>query len=65
MNRINYLFAIKLDKCIGSCNTFNDLPNKVCVSNGTEELILSVFNMIIGINKLETLAKHILWKLKC
>ena len=28
-----------------------DLPNKVCVPNKTEELNLSVFNIITGINK--------------
>ena len=25
-----YPFAVKLDKCVGSCNTLNDLSNKVC-----------------------------------
>ena len=24
-----YSFAIKLDRCVGSCNTLNDSPNKV------------------------------------
>ena len=24
-----YSFSIKLDRCAGSCNTLNDLPNKV------------------------------------
>ena len=24
------LFVIKLDKCVGSCNTINDLSNNVC-----------------------------------
>ena len=41
-----YPFAVKLDRCIGSCNNLNDLPNKVCVPNKTEDLNLSVFNMI-------------------
>ena len=45
-----YLFAVKLDRCVGSCNTLNDLSNKVCVPNETEKLNLSVFNMITGIN---------------
>ena len=31
-------FAVKLDKCAGSCNTLNDLSNKVCVPNKTEDL---------------------------
>ena len=43
-------FAVKLDRCVGSCNTLNDLSNKVCVLNKTEDLNLSMFNMITGIN---------------
>ena len=39
-------FAIKLDRCAGSCNTLNDLSNKVCVLNKTEDLNLSMFGMI-------------------
>ena len=42
-----YPFSFKLDRCAGSCNTINDLSNKVCVPNETEDLNLSVFNMII------------------
>ena len=30
-----YPFTVKLDKCVGSCNTLNDLSNKVCVPNKT------------------------------
>ena len=26
----DYQFAVKLDKCVGSCNTLNDLSSKVC-----------------------------------
>ena len=44
-----YPFTVKLDKCVGSCNTLNDLSNKVCVPNKTEDLNLSMFNMITGI----------------
>ena len=32
-----YLFTVKLDKCDGNCNTFNNLSNKVCVPNKTED----------------------------
>ena len=32
-----YPFAVKLDKCVGSCNTLNDLSNKVCIPNKTED----------------------------
>ena len=41
---------IDLDRCVGSCNTLNDLSNKACVPNKTEDLNLSVFNMITGMN---------------
>ena len=54
-----YPFSVKLDRCTGSCNTLNVLSNKVCVPNETEDLNLSVFNMITGINELKTLTKHI------
>ena len=33
-----YPFAAKVDRCVGSCNTLNDLSNKVCVPNKTEDL---------------------------
>ena len=46
-----YPFAVNLDRCVGSCNTLNDLSNKVCIPNKTEDLNLSVFNMITGINE--------------
>ena len=32
-----------------SCNTLNDLSNKVCVPNKTEDLNIHVFNIITGI----------------
>ena len=50
-----YPFAVKLDRCVGSCNTLNDFSNKLCVWNKTEDLDLSLFNAITGINELKTL----------
>ena len=38
-----------LNRCVASCNTLNDSPNKVCVPIKTEDLNLNVFNMITGI----------------
>ena len=29
-------FAVKLDRCVGSCNILTDLSSKVCVPNKTE-----------------------------
>ena len=38
-----YPFVAKLDRFVGSCNTLNDLSNKVCIPNKTEKLNLIVF----------------------
>ena len=59
-----YPLPVKLDRCVGSFNTLN-LSNKVCVTNKTEDLHLSMFNMITGINEWKTLTKHISCKCKC
>ena len=45
-----YQFVIQLDKCNGSCNTLNDLSNKVRFPNKTEGLNLSMFNMVTVMN---------------
>ena len=50
-----YPVAVKLDRCVGSCNTPNDLSNKVCVRNETKNVNLSMFNMIKGTNESKTL----------
>ena len=60
-----YLFAVKLDRCVGSYNTLNDLSNEVCVPNKAEDLNLSIFNMITGINESKTLTKHISCEYEC
>ena len=31
-----YPFAVNLDRYVRSCNTLNDLPNKICVPSKTE-----------------------------
>ena len=60
-----YPFAVNLDRSIGSCNILSDLSNKLCVPNQTEDLSLSVFNMIAGINESKILTKHISCECKC
>ena len=37
-------FLVKLDRCVGSCNTINDLSNKVCIPNKTEDFNRLVFS---------------------
>ena len=51
MNIVKTPFLVKLDWCVGSCNTLNDLSNEVCVPNKTEDSNLSVFSMITEINE--------------
>ena len=60
-----YPFAVKLDRCVQSCNTLDDLSSKVFVPNKTEDLHLSVLNMITGINESKTFTKHISCECKC
>ena len=60
-----YIFVVKLDRGVGSCNTLNDLSNKICGPNKTEDLNLSMFNMITGINESKILIKHISRECKC
>ena len=45
-----YLFTVKLDRPVGSFNTLNDLSNKLCVPNKTEDSNLSVLNLITELN---------------
>ena len=59
-----YSFAIKLDGRVGSCNTLNDLSNKIWVPNKTD-LNLSVFKMITEIKELKTLTKDMSCEHKC
>ena len=56
---------LKLDRWVGSCNILNDLSNKICVPNETEDLNLNMFNIIARINESKTLKKHISSECKC
>ena len=46
-----YPFAVKIDRCVGICNTLKHISNKVCIPNKTEDLNLIVFNKITDINE--------------
>ena len=54
-----YTFAFKLGRCVGNCNFLNELSNKIYVPNKIEDLNLSLFKMITGINESKTLTKRI------
>ena len=46
-----YPLAVKLDSCVGSYDTLNDLSNKVCVSNETKDFNIHVSNMTTRVNE--------------
>ena len=60
-----YPFVVKLDRCVGGCDTLDDLSIKVCVPNKTEDLNLSVFNMITITNEWKKFTKYISCECKC
>ena len=57
-----HAFAVNLDTCVGICNTFNDLSNRVCVPNKTEDLNRNVFNFMTWIIESEILTEHLSYK---
>ena len=60
-----YRLKVKSDRCVLSCNTINDLSNKVCVPNKTQYLNIHVFNLITEKNESKTLTKDTSCKCKC
>ena len=41
-----YPFIFSIDRCNGSCNTFDDLSSRIYVPNKTKDVNLNIFNMI-------------------
>ena len=69
----HYPFAVKLDRCVGSCNSLNDLSNKVCVPslyhvnvnvNLTEQNVIQI-NGAITINVHVSVINMCIWKRLC
>ena len=55
-----YPFTVKLDGCVGTFNTLNDLSNKICIPSKTKDLLnIHIFNMITGKNEPKILTKDI------
>ena len=50
---------INLDECNESCNIIEDLYTKICVPSETKDVNVKAFNMIIRINEVKNLLKHI------
>ena len=53
-----YPFMVNLDRCHENCK-IPDLSGRTCVPNKTEDVNLSVFNLITRINESKTLSYHI------
>ena len=61
-----YPFWVRLGRCVRSCNTLDDLSSKLCVPSKTEDLNLSMFNMITEIiSESQILAKDIQCECNC
>ena len=39
---LSFSKSINLNRCIGSCYTLNDLSNRICVPNKTEDLNMRI-----------------------
>ena len=50
-----YPFMVSLDKCSGSCNSFDDLSTRIFAPSKTKDVNLKVFNMITNRNGAKTL----------
>ena len=50
---------VNINRFNGSSNILDDLSDKTCVPNKTNDINLSVFNMITRLNESKTLTKNI------
>ena len=57
-----YPFVVNFDRYNGSCNTPDDISGmyicKICVSNQTKIMNLSIFHIITRISELKTLTNN-------
>ena len=57
-----YPFAVNLDRCVQSCNTLNDLSNRVCISKENRRFELKRFQYDYRDKWIENINKaYILW----
>ena len=60
-----YPFVSSLDKCNGSCNSFNVLFMRLCVASKTKDVNVKIFNMTTNKNETKTMVKHISYGCRC
>ena len=56
-----YPYSIIINKCKGSCNTFNDPYAKICVPDTIKNINVKVFNLMSRTNE----TRHIKWHKTC
>ena len=60
-----YPNSITINKCKGSCNTFNDPYAKICVPDTTKNINVKVFNLMSRPNETIHIEWHKTCKCKC
>ena len=60
-----YPYSIKVNKCKGSCNTFNDPYAKLCVPDTIKNINVNVFNLMSRTNETRHIEWHKTCKCKC
>ena len=62
---IFYPYKIKMDSCVGSCNTINDPYGKTCFANDIENIDLKVSNLLSQNSETINIEKHKSCECKC
>ena len=60
-----YPLSIKVNKCVGDCNTINDPMAKFCVPDVVKDMNIKVFNMLSRINETRKIVWHETCKCIC
>ena len=56
-----YLYNVLVNKCSGSCNTFNDPMARICVPNIIKNVNVKVYNFLMRLNE----TRNVLWHKSC
>ena len=60
-----YPYAIKINRCKGSCNTINDPYAKICVPDQIKNTNVKLFNLMSITNETRHVKWHKTYKCKC
>ena len=56
-----YPYSVLVNKCSGSCNTFNNHMTKLCVPNVIKRVNMQVYNFFMMLNE----TRNVLWHESC